>query len=37
MQQMQAVILIRTSFKAARAHIKTCLDEARESVLPILY
>ena len=32
MQQLQATILAKTSPKACRAHIKTCLDEATESL-----
>jgi len=30
MQQLQATILAKTSPKACRAHLKTCLDEATE-------
>jgi hypothetical protein len=32
MQQLQATILSRSSFKATRAHINACLAEAQESV-----
>jgi hypothetical protein len=31
MQQVQATILSRSSFKATRAHLNVCLDEAKES------
>jgi hypothetical protein len=36
MQQMQAVILMQTSFKATRAHLKTCLEEAKEYFTPFV-
>ena len=32
MQQLQGIILSRTSFKTYRAHLKTCLDEATELI-----
>ena len=34
MQQLQATILAKTSTKACRAHLKTCLDEATEFPSP---
>ena len=36
MQQLQATILSKTSLKASRSHLKTCLDEASEYPTPLI-